>query len=393
MANEGSRATRVGTWLDRVYISQDPSLDFYDEILGSVRHDGVLGTGQTYTTTATVRLPDNIEGDFYILVYTDSPVDRPAWGGTPLPYPIAKGPHRLEPQHAVDPGLLGRRRVPLGRRGVGPGRPADRQGGPGEPAHRRPRSDLEVALARRSLHGRAHGHAPHGTPRLLPGDRPGRRLRRRALGRPGAGPEPRRRALGGWVHLRFRQPRLRRADRQRRDLSGAEAPAGRGPGFPERAGPVRAGVAGQPGRFRQGRGLDPRGPAARLQSRRPLLPPGRRGAGRPARTRPQRPGLVRRAVRFRRRAGLCAQRRGRGGRGDPHCDVGLHGDRSGDRPASDRSDARPAPARLPAGRRSAFQTVLEPLSATAFAWDFRGSGKSIAHQTGGSSRNSSHLLC
>ena len=42
-----------------------------------------------YAASMTVQLPDNIDGDFYILVYVDSPVGPPAWCGTRLPYPLA----------------------------------------------------------------------------------------------------------------------------------------------------------------------------------------------------------------------------------------------------------------------------------------------------------------
>lgn len=59
--NQGTRETRVATWYDRVYISTDPSLDMYDQLLGSVKHTGAVAPGGSYSAEAEVRLPDNIE--------------------------------------------------------------------------------------------------------------------------------------------------------------------------------------------------------------------------------------------------------------------------------------------------------------------------------------------
>ncbi|MEM2990266.1 MAG: CARDB domain-containing protein, partial [Halobacteria archaeon] len=96
VTNQGTRETRVGTWFDRVYISLDASLDKYDELIGTVRHDGVLKPGESYKVQTEVRLPDNIEGDFFIIVYTDSPY-LPPWSLVEtnfFPFPATKGqPH------------------------------------------------------------------------------------------------------------------------------------------------------------------------------------------------------------------------------------------------------------------------------------------------------------
>ncbi|MBN2450718.1 MAG: putative Ig domain-containing protein, partial [Lentisphaeria bacterium] len=95
--NEGERETRGSYWIDRVYISQDGSLDLYDEMLGSKAHSGgAVAPGAGYTAEITARIPDNIEGTFHILVYVDSAYGRmPAILGTPMPYPIAEGVPRL----------------------------------------------------------------------------------------------------------------------------------------------------------------------------------------------------------------------------------------------------------------------------------------------------------
>ena len=96
VTNDGTHATRVAKWYDRVYISQDPTLDDYDELLASVLHDGGVGVGESYTVDGTVRLPDDIEGTFYLLIYVDSPVVVDEYvTGPVLPYPSTEGSHRL----------------------------------------------------------------------------------------------------------------------------------------------------------------------------------------------------------------------------------------------------------------------------------------------------------
>ncbi|MCC7204900.1 MAG: Ig-like domain-containing protein, partial [Phycisphaeraceae bacterium] len=95
--NQGNAPTRVGTWYDRVFISQDTSLDLYDEILGTFRHEGVVQADDTYEVTGTIRLPDDIDGPFYILVYIDSPFDHDP-ETRPLPYPSTQGGTRLRGQ-------------------------------------------------------------------------------------------------------------------------------------------------------------------------------------------------------------------------------------------------------------------------------------------------------
>ncbi len=93
VANLGSRATRVGVWFDRIFISQDQSLDQYDQMIGSLRHEGVLGIGGEYTVTTSVRLPDNIQGDFYLIVFADS--EHGNYGGYGYPYPSTQSSPRI----------------------------------------------------------------------------------------------------------------------------------------------------------------------------------------------------------------------------------------------------------------------------------------------------------
>lgn len=74
VTNIGNRDTREKSWIDRVYLSRDPSLDSGDTELGDFSHNGILNTTDHYTATLDVRLPDGIGGDYYLLVFTDATV-------------------------------------------------------------------------------------------------------------------------------------------------------------------------------------------------------------------------------------------------------------------------------------------------------------------------------
>ena len=75
VTNMGNRDTRQSSWSDRLFLSTDASLDGRDLYLGGHGRGGVLAIGQSYTATVDVRLPDGIDGDFYVLAYTDSAAD------------------------------------------------------------------------------------------------------------------------------------------------------------------------------------------------------------------------------------------------------------------------------------------------------------------------------
>ena len=76
VTNHGVRATRQSSWTDRVFLSRDPSLDPGDLLLGEAIHQGSLAPAASYRTSLDVRLPDSIEGPFYLLAYADSAADR-----------------------------------------------------------------------------------------------------------------------------------------------------------------------------------------------------------------------------------------------------------------------------------------------------------------------------
>ncbi|MGA2035934.1 MAG: CARDB domain-containing protein, partial [Thermoguttaceae bacterium] len=72
VTNTGNRDTRESFWIDRVYLSSSPSLDSTSYMLGESDHASILAQGNSYTTTLGVRLPDGIQGPYYLLVFTDS---------------------------------------------------------------------------------------------------------------------------------------------------------------------------------------------------------------------------------------------------------------------------------------------------------------------------------
>ena len=75
VTNVGNRDTREGYWYDRVYLSTSPSLDDQSYMLGRGRPiPPSCRPGIRTTSTLNVQLPDGIQGNFYILVFTDSNV-------------------------------------------------------------------------------------------------------------------------------------------------------------------------------------------------------------------------------------------------------------------------------------------------------------------------------
>ncbi len=75
VANIGTRATRETTWVDRVYLSRDGSLDSGDVMLGQIARIKALDAGDAYRQTINVQLPEGISGGFHIIVMTDSSVE------------------------------------------------------------------------------------------------------------------------------------------------------------------------------------------------------------------------------------------------------------------------------------------------------------------------------
>jgi Concanavalin A-like lectin/glucanases superfamily/CARDB/Secretion system C-terminal sorting domain/Thrombospondin type 3 repeat len=80
--NNGTGVTPVSDWADRIYFSKNPTVNFNftiipntiffnDKRLGVVPHTGILQKDSIYTVTKNVTLPPNINGLYYLHVYTD----------------------------------------------------------------------------------------------------------------------------------------------------------------------------------------------------------------------------------------------------------------------------------------------------------------------------------
>ncbi|MEM9586008.1 MAG: CARDB domain-containing protein, partial [Planctomycetota bacterium] len=78
VTNAGTRATRLPHWVDRVFLSRDDSLDRFDTQIGVFQTSSIddfegLEVGEFYDAIASIRIPDGIEGEFNLLVISDSP--------------------------------------------------------------------------------------------------------------------------------------------------------------------------------------------------------------------------------------------------------------------------------------------------------------------------------
>lgn len=73
VTNHGNATTDLALWNDRVVLSSDASFSADDIVLsGSVTHAGLLAPGQSYTGRATLTLPRDLSGDFYVIVDTNT---------------------------------------------------------------------------------------------------------------------------------------------------------------------------------------------------------------------------------------------------------------------------------------------------------------------------------
>src|SRR5262249_44117414 len=74
-ANRGARDTGQDFWIDRLYLSRDPSLDTHDLQLAELTHNGQLAAGEHYDATAAVTLPADADGAFYLIAFADSNIE------------------------------------------------------------------------------------------------------------------------------------------------------------------------------------------------------------------------------------------------------------------------------------------------------------------------------
>ena len=71
--NQGSVATTVPNWIDRVYLSLDPEITGDDILIASVSNQSALESGEQYRTiTESAVVPKRFRGTVYLIVKTDA---------------------------------------------------------------------------------------------------------------------------------------------------------------------------------------------------------------------------------------------------------------------------------------------------------------------------------
>jgi len=69
--NQGGTTPENTPWMDRIYLSEDQTLDSGDEFLREVNFTGVMDNGDFYERGVTVKMPSS-PGEYYLIVATDS---------------------------------------------------------------------------------------------------------------------------------------------------------------------------------------------------------------------------------------------------------------------------------------------------------------------------------
>ena len=71
IANEGERVTQRDSWADAFYVSENQSV-IGAFLLTSKVHHGALEVGQSYADSVEILVPNGLEGDYFLLGYTDA---------------------------------------------------------------------------------------------------------------------------------------------------------------------------------------------------------------------------------------------------------------------------------------------------------------------------------
>src|SRR5439155_11656267 len=78
--NIGSGATNTSSWVDRVYLSLDGTLDANDTLLGTMQNASYLNAGDSYRSTFTAALPQGISNNYRFIVVADAANNVPEPG-------------------------------------------------------------------------------------------------------------------------------------------------------------------------------------------------------------------------------------------------------------------------------------------------------------------------
>ncbi len=116
ITNQGTAATTVPHWTDRVWLSLDPTVSSDDILVGTLGNQSALDQGESYRTiTDTVQIPLRFRGTVYLIVQADA-------GGQVDEFPNDGNNTKfvelyVRPQPLARPGRQQRRRADAGRRG------------------------------------------------------------------------------------------------------------------------------------------------------------------------------------------------------------------------------------------------------------------------------------
>lgn len=72
VSNGGNAPTPVTSWVDRVYLSLDQTLDGSDRVMATSSHTGTLASAASYPASATGAVPLVADGNYYLLFVTDA---------------------------------------------------------------------------------------------------------------------------------------------------------------------------------------------------------------------------------------------------------------------------------------------------------------------------------
>jgi subtilase family serine protease len=72
VSNIGQASTSALGWMDRVYLSSDATFDSTDTLLTTVPNASFLAAGDSYSQTATIRLPQGLQGQYHFVIATDA---------------------------------------------------------------------------------------------------------------------------------------------------------------------------------------------------------------------------------------------------------------------------------------------------------------------------------
>jgi hypothetical protein len=70
--NQGAAVTNTGYWIDRIYLSSDNQFSSEDLHIGSLSQNAVLAAGQSRARQATITIPPEISGDYFVFVDSDA---------------------------------------------------------------------------------------------------------------------------------------------------------------------------------------------------------------------------------------------------------------------------------------------------------------------------------